>query len=463
MNEIDRYIRALLQQQGITIGEHLNELFRSFVSAEENINNVRNIRLLQENMTKEWKLIARRAEIDALQLAFPNGIAGKQYQTEFDFKAHGLEDITSYDLSGFEDTGLVYDVNSRMISGIPKVSGDITLVLNYNFVGEAEDSTANQKKIKIIINPDPKSLWKDIPSDANDVYAKADNIIETSSFLDLTLIAASKRGRSHANKGSFRDDDYAYSELQDGWGVIVISDGAGSAKFSRKGSNLVCSAVVDYFNVHFKEWGSIINEAITVYQKDSSIKAKLLDITVQSLSGAVKTGYVAIEDFAISVNAGVGDFHATLSFVLIKKFPEGYAFLSFGVGDCPMVLIDKSFEWVKPLNKLDVGEYGGGTRFVTMENIFTNNSFEERFSIEFTAHLPYLVLMTDGIYDPKFEVEANLFKPEKWQAFFNDLQGDNSEGINVLLKDGHTNKNLSDWMDFWSPGNHDDRTLIVLS
>ncbi|SOD12682.1 PP2C family serine/threonine-protein phosphatase [Pedobacter xixiisoli] len=464
MDETDRYIRALLQQQGISIDENQSELFRAFVNTEANINSVKNIRLLQQNMTKDWKIIARRAEINALQLAFPNGIAGKPYQTKFDFKQYGLEDITSYGLSGFENTGLAYDANSKTISGTPKTSGDIAMLFSYNFEGEDENSPLNEKKVTIIINPDPKSLWKDIPSDTNDIYAKADNVAETASLLDFTLLAASKRGRSHANKGSFRDDDYAYAELQNGWGIVAISDGAGSAKFSRKGSLLACNAVVDYFTTHFSlENVALLDEAITIYQTDTSIRAKLLDIAGAHLSAAAKKAYATINDFALDANASVSDFHATLAFVLVKKFANGYAFLSFSVGDCPMALVNKSFEWVKPLNKLDVGEYGGGTRFITMEDIFTKENFEERFNFEFTTDLPYLVLMTDGIYDPKFEVEANLAKTEKWKLFFEDLEGNNSEGINALSKDADNQSNLSDWMDFWSPGNHDDRTLIVLS
>lgn len=464
MDETDRYIRALLQQQGITIGENQRELFRAFAGTEANISSVKNIRLLQQNMTKDWKIIARRAEINALQLAFPNGIAGKPYQTKFDFKQYGLEDITAYSLSGFEGTGLAYDANSKIISGTPKTSGDIALTFAYNFEGEEVDATVNQRKVTIIINPDPKLLWKDIPSDTNDIYAKADHVAETASLLDFTLIAASKRGRSHANKGSFRDDDYVYAELKNGWGIIAISDGAGSAKFSRKGSLLACNAIIDYFTAKFTEENvALLDEAITIYQTDKSIKAKLLDIAGEHLSAAAKKAYATINDFALAANASVSDFHATLAYVLVKKFAKGYAFLSFSVGDCPMALVDKSFEWVKPLNRLDVGEYGGGTRFITMEDIFSKENFEERFNFEFTVDLPYLVLMTDGIYDPKFEVEANLTKPEKWKAFFEDLEGNNSEGINALTKDGDRHKNLSDWMDFWSPGNHDDRTLIVLS
>lgn len=464
MDDTDQYIRALLQQQGIIIDENHSELFRAFVSTEANISSVRTIRLLQQNMTKEWKIIARRAEINALQLAFPNGIAGKPYQTTFDFKQYGLDDITTYSLSGFENTGLTYDTDTKIISGTPTTSGDIALTFAYNFEGEEVNSTVNQKKVTIIINPDPKSLWKDIPSDINDIYAKADQVAETACLLDFRLIAASKRGRSHANKGSFRDDDYAYAELKNDWAVIAISDGAGSAKFSRKGSLLACNTIVDYFTTQFTvESASLLDEAITLYSADKSIKSKLMDIAVAHLSAAAKKAYVTINDFALAANTSVSDFHATLAFVLVKKFTTGYAFLSFAVGDCPMAIIDQSFEWVKPLNKLDVGEYGGGTRFITMESIFKEDDFEVRFNFEFTTNLPYLVLMTDGIYDPKFEVEANLAKAEKWKTFFEDLEGNNSEGINVMSDDGDRHKNLSNWMDFWSPGNHDDRTLIVLS
>ena len=74
------------------------------------------------------------------------------------------------------------------------------------------------------------------------------------------------------------------------------------------------------------------------------------------------------------------------------------------------------------------------------------------------------MLMTDGIYDPKFVVEANLEKIEKWQAFLEDLGGNNEEKITVEFTPENTEiaTQLSAWMDFWSPGNHDDRTLAVI-
>ena len=76
----------------------------------------------------------------------------------------------------------------------------------------------------------------------------------------------------------------------------------------------------------------------------------------------------------------------------------------------------------------------------------------------------YLFLMSDGIYDPKFVVEANLPNIKKWQEFLSDLAGKNEDGCKVELSAGNKDitKQFSGWMDFWSTGNHDDRTLAIV-
>ncbi len=73
---------------------------------------------------------------------------------------------------------------------------------------------------------------------------------------------------------------------------------------------------------------------------------------------------------------------------------------------------------------------------------------------DFTA----LMLMTDGISDPFFETDANLARKEKWDELWKDLSAkvDFSDD-NVKSKD-----QLLSWLDFWSPGNHDDRTIAIL-
>ena len=68
------------------------------------------------------------------------------------------------------------------------------------------------------------------------------------------------------------------------------------------------------------------------------------------------------------------------------------------------------------------------------------------------------MLMTDGVSDPMFETDANLNKIEKWNELYEsitrevDLSDNNSESQFQLLK----------WLDFWSQGNHDDRTIAIL-
>ena len=138
--------------------------------------------------------------------------------------------------------------------------------------------------------------------------------------------------------------------------------------------------------------------------------------------------------------------------------------LSFGVGDCPMAVLNKEISEVILLNWIDVGEFGGGTRFITMPEIFQSEKFPTRLGFKLVEDFSFLVLMSDGIYDPKFVVEANLPNIKKWQEFLEDLNGKNEDGAQVKL--AVDNKNIVDefskWMDFWSPGNHDDRTLAIV-
>ena len=181
-------------------------------------------------------------------------------------------------------------------------------------------------------------------------------------------------------------------------------------------------------------------------------------------SKAAFKAHTTLEEFANKLEQPLKEFHSTLIFALYKKYDFGYALLSFGVGDCPIGLINKGLTEIKLMNWLDVGEFGGGTRFITMPEIFSSDKFSTRFGFTLVADFSYLMLMTDGVYDPKFVVEANLGKIEKWREFLVDLEGNNEEKAAVIFKPDNKEiaTQLSAWMDFWSPGNHDDRTLAII-
>ena len=65
-----------------------------------------------------------------------------------------------------------------------------------------------------------------------------------------------------------------------------------------------------------------------------------------------------------------------------------------------------------------------------------------------------MVLMTDGVSDPKFETDAGLKLLMHWQLLWQDLA--------TPLAAPAPDAALLDWLDFWSRGNHDDRTIALL-
>jgi hypothetical protein len=99
-----------------------------------------------------------------------------------------------------------------------------------------------------------------------------------------------------------------------------------------------------------------------------------------------------------------------------------------------------------------------------MNEIFADNAYISRIKYKIVDKTAKLILMTDGITDAKFQTDAALEKVDVWNEFIDDLQGNNEDGVAIDFDSDVklSEKNLMKWMDFWSPGNHDDRTLAIL-
>jgi len=468
MDQVQIYIQKLFEQKQIAISQGRRHLFDEFVKEEAHSKLVQQILNNQDTLMSQWGLKNRVTDIHQQSTPLPNGTVGKPYHTQIDFEKLGWNDFTSFEIEGLEAVGLIYDKETRIISGTPIESGDKPIKLKFKIKGEAHEASLNEKKVSLVINPDPKTLWKNIPSNQEEVFWKEDNAVAFEKLGDKNLIVASKRGRSHANTGGFREDDFAYKYFENtGWSIVAVADGAGSAKFSREGSRVACQTVVDFWEQNFSEViAKGFDEVLSIYKQEGSVdnQKNLSQYIYNHLSKAAYAVHQALIEAANKAEASLKDFHSTLIFTLFKKYESGYAFLSFGVGDCPIAVLNKEVSEVHLLNWLDVGEFGGGTRFITMPEIFATDTLSTRIKFKWIDDFSYLMLMTDGIYDPKFVVEANLEKIEQWKAFLNDLQGENEEkkGIDFSQRNSELAMQLSDWMDFWSPGNHDDRTLAIV-
>jgi serine/threonine protein phosphatase PrpC len=468
MEEAKKYIQALLTQNKIEVTPNKMSLFDLFVSKNENIESVRIIQENQKMIMANWKLKNRIDDILLQTVTLPNGTVNKKYESKIDFITLGWGDVIYSEITDLEGSGLEFNNEEEVLFGNPLASGDLKIKLLFRIKGENEDSVLNEKTLTVIINPDPKSLWKDIESDKNDPYWKEDNVAIATDFLDKRIVVASKRGRSHANVGSFRDDDFAFKNINEtGWGIVCVADGAGGYPLTRQGSRIACDSIVKYFEENFNEENlKGFDETLLNHHKktDEDSSKKISRFVYNNLSKAAHFAHKQIEEFAIRTEKQLKDFHSTLIFALVKKYDFGYVILTFGVGDCPIGLLNKEMSEIKLMNWLDVGEFGGGTRFITMPEIFQSEKFSTRFGFKMVEDFSYLMLMTDGIYDPKFVVEANLEKIENWNEFIEDLKGRNEDNCAVDFNKENIEiaTQLSSWMDFWNPGNHDDRTLAII-
>jgi hypothetical protein len=468
MIEVKQLVTQLFKNNNIEVPANRLPLFEKFLQDEQNLNTINTIIQNQNQLMAKWKLQDRVTEIMQQSVRIVNATVGKSYEAKFDFDKFNWNDITTFELAGLEEVGLRFDEKTKQITGVPTQSGDVKFLFRFKLEGQPEDAPFNEKPITLIINPNPKSLWKNLESDKQDPYWKEDNLTVFAPInIDRHILVSSKRGRSHANVGSFREDDFAFQDLANGWSVVVVADGAGSAKLSRKGSSMACQGIIDYFAAQssvesLTEFDELINQHASNTGEDT--QKKLNRFVYNNLGKAAFQVHKQLEAFAKEAGATLKDLSSTLIFTLFKKYDVGYALLSFGVGDCPIAVLNKDVSEVTLMNWLDVGEFGGGTRFITMPEVFQSEKFATRFGFKLLDDFSYLFLMSDGIYDPKFVVEANLPNIKKWQEFLADLNGQNEDGIKVELSPDNQEieSQFSQWMDFWSSGNHDDRTLAIV-
>lgn len=101
--------------------------------------------------------------------------------------------------------------------------------------------------LKILVNEDPKKLWVRNDPPSASPFMKALYVSESNEGRTIRFLAASRRGRAHEQNGTFRDDDFGFwVSPNDDAHLVVVADGAGSARYSREGSRRAVRYVLDY-------------------------------------------------------------------------------------------------------------------------------------------------------------------------------------------------------------------------
>ncbi|WP_456310847.1 protein phosphatase 2C domain-containing protein [Serratia proteamaculans] len=346
------------------------------------------------------------------------------------------------------EVGLTFDAQNASISGIPTQSGDIDLTVTWS----CPTFPSCISHVLLIINPDPRSLWKVIDPPADDRYFKKNVDFRQIRESNGLIVAASRRGRSHEHVGSFRDDDFFISsDAQTGWNILLVADGAGSAKNSRQGSRIVTETVGQYLTAQLAgEKGRELQQRITQWSPDD--RRVVGETFIRQFHHASVMAINNINNASMMVDEPIKSYATTLlACVSFRAGNELFA-AAFWMGDGAIAAYGPKGK-VRILGTPDSGEYAGQTRFLDADAV-QDPEFSKRVSIGKWSDVSHLILMTDGVSDPRFETDNGLLQEAKWDALVSELSG-------CLRDDPQSAERMADWLNFFSPGNHDDRTLVV--
>ncbi|MGH8564900.1 MAG: PP2C family serine/threonine-protein phosphatase [Gammaproteobacteria bacterium] len=336
--------------------------------------------------------------------------------------AAGNADVEIVDIVGLQGIGVVYDTASRVLCGTPTVAGDHVLRIHYRFALVGPDRPLLVSECLLTVNPDPRSLWNDLQSAQSDPDWKPDT---DKGYLQgdhgWRLAGASKRGRSHAHVGGFREDDF-FLDVSAGWNVLAVADGAGSAMMSRRASQIAVQKAGDVLKVALgDERGRNLEEAAAHLASSSSPdRARAKTAAYHVLGTAALNAVKAIEGEAKTRGIPAKDYSTTLILGVHRRTSHGHLLASYWVGDGAVAAYQKKTR-VEVLGKVDFGEFAGQTRFLDRSLVNSVEETMKRIRVELVPKFTSLVLMTDGITDPKFETDWNLGDLSRWDAFWREL------------------------------------------
>lgn len=394
------------------------------------------------------------ARYPAARFKWSNATVNKSYACRVAIECN--EPIEICRIDGLKALGLDYFNDKQCLEGVPAQAGEYSLDVVYRCNANSREQ---RQTVPFIVNHDPRSLWKDLPSDATTLFWKADQIAQGLEGRHGWLLAgASKRGRSHANRGACRDDDFVVlAGNACGWHILAVADGAGSCELSRESARLAVNAASQMLARQLDEYNEALSRALLAWRQEpgESQKKTVQTILYPLVSKAIYEAVKAIHELAAQQQRPFSDFHTTLLLGAHNQVDNKQLLLGYWIGDGGLVVYESN-QRVALLGDSDSGEYAGQTRFLD-NNAYNRENIIDRIRFDCRDLMTALILMSDGITDPCFETEHNLRSLERWDEFWIEILQPKLSGDPLM-----TANRLLEWMDFWSPGNHDDRTLALL-
>jgi len=380
------------------------------------------------------------------------------------------------------------DFDTHRIKGEPTVGSDAKLHLIFTCRG-CEEIT-HELDLLLTCNMDPELRWKEIERDQSDnepvvseedgfslakmaealrsaangsgvrnpdaVFSKPNRVSRRQKSEDFDLAYASIRGRSHIRTGSFREDDVEARFFLDGKAVaIVVSDGAGSAPLSRRGSCVVTAVGIKCLI----ELGQKLVVEPEALNGRSQFAVDAFAAVVQSIRSQIEFEADCIKEQRPGFLAK--EMYATFLAALVLPTASGHVLLTYSAGDGAIGLGlagDASGIKCSP----DHGQSAGQTLFILNKGA---DDAEKRLIFTKLPESYALLLMSDGVSDPRIQHGEEL-KPDIWNQLTDELKPlVRQEPLNHDAERVETYKErgaLCTWLDSYEKGHHDDRTIAVL-
>lgn len=257
------------------------------------------------------------------------------------------------------------------------------------------------------------------PDDATDAVPHAD--VQNLGFVGEYLVCgASRRGRSHAHSGTYREDAIVLSADADApWWLIAVADGAGSCPLSRVGSGLATREAARYVR--------------DTWQTGADL-AKLV-------SAAAEASLLALQAEAGRRQCPLTHLSCTLLLLLVS----GGEAAVFQAGDGIVASISENGS-LAILAQPDSEEFAGATHFLTGDHVRGTWTSRTRIVRLDPGPAGFLVA-TDGVSDDLVPYERN--GPIITREISRIVAGDDP-GLALLGLLGYEKR-----------GSFDDRTLAV--
>ena len=341
-------------------------------------------------------------------------------------------------VEGLEVLNLSFDVTTATVTGTPNRAGNFDILVHGH-----NDNAACKVVFTLPINPDPSSLWKNLPSDPQGPFARSDTTCSTlPEPAGARWIAASRRGRRHAHRGDYRDDAYHLcSDTPSGWSVAAVADGAGSAELSREGARIAVTSAAMAFCDALAE----------LPQSDEPpARSTLLSAAVASCRQAAFQIEAAADGEACDYSA----FSTTLLLGAARRYADYWLLVSFSIGDGLIASWHSETNTVQRMCSSDGGEFAGETLFLAADILTDVAACDDRLFVEQCEHFSAFTLMSDGVSDPQFVSQQSESCADAWQHLWSSLT--------PALQHDQADSKLLEWLDFQVPGEHDDRTIALL-